>query len=269
MNKKIILLASLMAIPSVYAQDANEEKEYQDMSDPMAVYTQAGFGFTNKGVNLKFGQVYDTGEDNTAGMNIVELKGIFGERLGWDGNSSRDDSIDSLRYRNFEVDLETGLGAQIDIDYHFEGNHMADEWGSISYSLMQALPKWGKVQLFPLAGVGLNVGNNVIASQAGLEGKLDAGYGLPGSFAVVGMYSKVDITDKIWMNYNPMYTTVLSGSTFYKENAFGMDNDDILLHELSLSYKINKRSNVRYYANWSDEVNFGDGDHRIEYNYQF
>ncbi|TOD47751.1 hypothetical protein CGJ69_01150, partial [Vibrio parahaemolyticus] len=45
--------------------------------------------------------------------------------------------------------------------------------------------------------------------------------------------------------------------------------DNILTHEFALSYQINPRANIRYFANWNEHVNFGDGDHRIEFNYQF
>ena len=280
MNKKLSTLLITMAIlPQAYAnetiksemqnKEVNSEKEYEDMSDPLAVYTQAGFGVTNKGLNLKIGQVYDTGNDITMGMNIIEVKGIGGELTGWDSNDVRDNSIDSIRFRNFTVDTTTGRGTQIDVDYAFKGNHMSDEWGSASYSFIQSLPKWGKLQLYPLAGVGLNFGNNIIATQNGYTGALDAGFGLPGAFGLVGMYSKYEVTDKIWINYNPMYSTALSGSTYYKDNAYGTDNSDIFLHEFAVSYQINNRSNIRYFANWNDEVNFGDGDHRVEYNYQF
>jgi hypothetical protein len=55
---------------------AADEKAVQDMSDPLAVYTQVGIGATNKGLNLKIGQAYDTGIATTAGMNVIEVKGI-------------------------------------------------------------------------------------------------------------------------------------------------------------------------------------------------
>jgi len=54
------------------------EDDVQDMSDPLAVYTQVGAGYTDKGINLKVGQAYDTGSDLTAGMNVIEVKG------GWE-----------------------------------------------------------------------------------------------------------------------------------------------------------------------------------------
>ncbi|TOA32346.1 hypothetical protein CGK30_16335, partial [Vibrio parahaemolyticus] len=60
----------------------------------------------------------------------------------------------------------------------------------------------------------------------------------------------------------------LSGSSQYKD-AYYAGEDNILTHEFALSYQINPRANIRYFANWNEHVNFGDGDHRIEFNYQF
>lgn len=59
-----------------------QEEHVQDMSDPLAVYTQVGFGVTDKGLNFKFGQAYDTGSSTTMGMSIIELKGVAGEQFG-------------------------------------------------------------------------------------------------------------------------------------------------------------------------------------------
>ncbi|EJG0294011.1 hypothetical protein DFX41_RS24350, partial [Vibrio parahaemolyticus] len=54
----------------------------------------------------------------------------------------------------------------------------------------------------------------------------------------------------------------------YKDTYYAGE-DNILTHEFALSYQINPRTNIRYFANWNEHVNFGDGDHRIEFNYQF
>jgi hypothetical protein len=53
------------------------------MSDPLAVYTQGGLGASDKGLNLKVGQSYDTGNPETMAMNIIEVKGIAGN--SWAG----------------------------------------------------------------------------------------------------------------------------------------------------------------------------------------
>ena len=58
------------------------------------------------------------------------------------------------------------------------------------------------------------------------------------------------------------------GCSIDHNGAFYGD-DSIMTHEFAASYQINPRFNVRYYANWNKEVNFEDGDHRIEFNYQF
>ncbi|MDO6686518.1 MULTISPECIES: hypothetical protein [unclassified Agarivorans] len=261
------LLLGALSVSAVSIADSKShspaedtEQELQDMSDPLAVYTQAGVGVTNKGLNLKVGQTYDTGNANTMAMNIIEVKGFAGEALGWDGSSQRDDSVDSIRFRNFGVDLSNGRGSQLDVSYD-----IGSEMGSASYSFIQALPKFGPVQFYPLAGAGVAFANNYA------EGTADhaAGYSVPGTFALVGTYSKITITDKIWLNYNPMWMSSLSGSDFYKDNAFGIGNSDVFAHEFAASYQINARANIRYFANWTEYSNFQDGDHRVEFNYQF
>ncbi|MGY5451663.1 hypothetical protein ACVFI8_12065 [Agarivorans sp. MS3-6] len=245
---------------STASVEQNQEQDLQDMSDPLAVYTQAGVGLTNKGLNLKVGQTYDTGKPTTMAMNIIEVKGFAGEALGWDGSSQRDNSVDSIRFRNFGVDITNGRGSQLDVSYD-----ISNEMGSASYSFIQALPKMGPFQLYPLAGAGVAFANNYAKGSDDYA----AGYSAPGTFALVGAYSKITITDKIWLNYNPMWMSSLSGSDFYKDNAFGIGNSDVFTHEFAASYQVNPRANVRYYANWTEYSNFQDGDHRIEFNYQF
>ena len=257
-------LAMLAGSLTVQAAETNDE-DVQDMSDPLAVFSQIGAGYTDRGLNIKYGETYDTGSDTSMGMKIIELKGIGGEALGFSDTVEPDNSIDSFRYRDFNVDLTNGRGKQIDVSYDVESEN-----ASASYSFIQALPKMGRIQLYPIAGLGVNIQNNAVDHIAD-DGStvIDGGYSMPGVFAVAGMYSKITITDKIWFNYNPMYLTSLSGSDYYVDNAYGMNNDNILLHEVALSYQINPRTNVRYFANFSDEVDFKDGEHRIEFNYQF
>lgn len=289
-------LALLAMTPAYYAQAedapapaqqeaqaaAPQEKEIQDMSDPLAVFTQVGAGYTDKGINLKIGQTYDTGNPETAGMNIIELKGIMGEAVGWrskDGSIQADDSIDSFRFRNFSVLLPKGRGTQIDMNYQVEGNPLvADQTADISYSFIQALPEMGPLTLYPLLGAGVSIGENAIeddperyTDENGVVQERqdrDSGYSIMGTYGVVGMYSKLAITDKFWLNYNPFWLSTISGSDTYKDNYYGLNNNNILTHEFAASYQITPRFNVRYFANWSEETDFADGDHRIEFNYQ-
>lgn len=253
--KKELTLASVLAL-TAFGVVANETEEVQDMSDPLAVYTQLGAGITDRGLNLKVGQTYDTGSDITMGMNVLEIKGAMGDTLGFRDYAT--DSIDSLRFRNFGVDLTNGRGRQVDINYDFDS-----EMGSASYSFIQALPALGPLQLYPLAGVGASFGNNVV----GDNGEVISGYSIPGTFGLVGAYTKITVTDKIWLNYNPMWMSTLSGSDTYKDEGFAGDSS-ILAHEVAASYQFTPRFNVRYFANWNEHVNFKDGEHRIEFNYQ-
>ncbi|MGF1801438.1 hypothetical protein L4D11_12250 [Vibrio gigantis] len=258
------IVTAIICTPNV----TKAEELVQDMSDPLAVYTQAGAGYSDKGLNLKLGQTYDTGSDTTMGMNVLEIKGIAGDAVGFRDNEqakfgSVDDSIDSVRFRNFTVDLTNGRGAQVDVNYNFDTNQ-----GSASYSFIQALPKLGPVNLYPLAGAGIAAGEPLTDKSRTGSDELHDRYDMHGMFYVAGMYAKIEITDKIWLNYNPMYMGTISGSDTYKNGAFYGD-DSIMTHEFAASYQINPRLNVRYFANWNEEVDFEDGDHRIEFNYQF
>ncbi|GAL25797.1 hypothetical protein JCM19239_4284 [Vibrio variabilis] len=68
MKKLSILAVATTLIPAIgYAS-----QEVQDMSDPLAVYTQVGAGSTNKGLNFKLGQVYDTGNEATKGCTSLK-----------------------------------------------------------------------------------------------------------------------------------------------------------------------------------------------------
>ncbi len=251
----LILLGVFSYTPLSLAQDVDANEKLQDMSDPLAVYTQGGFGITDKGLNVKIGQTYKPSQPGTMAMNIIEMKGIGGEFLGirdHDEYSNVDDSIDSFRLRNFQVELAKGLGRQLDVNYDVDNDKL-----DASYSFIQGLPKFGIIQLFPLAGAGVTVQNTD-----------DEGYEIPGTFTVLGMYSKIELTDNIWLNYNPMYMHTLSGSSEYKSHNYAGE-DNILSHEFALSYQINPRTNIRYFANWNEHVSFGDGDHCVEFNYQF
>ncbi len=257
----IILTGWMMTSGLVYAQ--NNDSKVQDMSDPLAVYTQAGIGYTDKGLNLKIGKSYDTGEPTVMAMYILELKGILGDRTGY--RSAQVDSIDSLRFRNFNVDTTDGRGLQVDINWNFNS-----DTGSASYSLIQALPKFGNFQFYPLAGMGLSVANNVDANKTGwADDASPSGISIPGAFIVLGTYSRITLTEDIWLNYNPLWLSSVAGSENYTRNTFAFGESNIFLHEAAASYQITPRLNVRYFANWSDIVSFTDGGHRIEVNYQF
>ncbi len=249
---------------SVLANDKEELSELQDMSDPLAVYSMAGLGYTDRGFNFKLGQSYDSGNAEIMAMNVLEVKGFLGESLGFSQTVEPDNSIDYIRFRNFIVNTSNGRGKQIDLNIDVERENL-----NLSYSLIQALPKWGVIQLYPLAGVGVSIQNNAIGRIENDEPIIESGYTMEGFYTVVGMYTKIEVTDEIWLNYNPMYINTLSGSDYYKDNAYGASNSNMLLHEISVNYQFSPRANIRYFANYSDEVNFKDGEHRIEVNYQF
>ena len=263
MSTKLISQASAVAIMGLSVV-AWADEDVQDMSDPLAIYTQVGAGFTDKGVNLKVGQTYDTGDPTTAGMNLIEVKGIYGDTLGWRSDSKTTNSVDSFRIRNFSTNLTNGRAVQLDATVNLKQSLVSEYNADVSYSFIQALPKMGRFNLYPLAGAGVSMGKNAIEDDA----SVDSGYSIMGFYGLVGMYSKFTVTDKIWINYNPFWLTTISGSDNYEDNYYGPDNGDILTHEFAVSYQISPRFNVRYFANWNENVDFTEGDQRIEFNYQ-
>lgn len=256
---KLAVLMVLLGSQTLLAENNNTNEELQDMSDPMAIYTQAGIGFSNKGLNIKIGQSYDTGNPETMGMYLVEIKGIGGDAIGWDSESLTSNSVDSFRFRYGGVNTTNGRGSQLDVNYNFHS-----ESGAITYSFIQALPPIAGINFFPFAGVGLAFANNALQD----DGTIASGYSVPGTMAAVGMYAKYNITDKLWINYNPLWAVALSGSDLYTDYGFEGDSS-VFTHEFAFSYQITPRFNARYYANWTENVDFNDGDHRLEFNYQF
>ncbi|MFV2055965.1 MAG: hypothetical protein ACC707_05820 [Thiohalomonadales bacterium] len=240
---------------------ADEAGEVQDMSDPLAVYTQAGIGYTDKGLNIKIGKSYDSGQADVMAMNVIEIKGIYGDTLGTRDNLN--DSADIIRFRNFSVDTKTGQGTQIDAEFNLN-----NDAGSASYAFIQSLPKKGRFQFYPFAGAGLAVANNVNKHSLWGGANSPSGFSIPGVYALIGMYSKVTITEEIWFNYNPVWLTSLSGSEGYTNNTYGVGEDSVFTHEIALSYQLNPQMNIRYFGNWSELTDFSDGDQRIEFNYQ-
>lgn len=254
-----LALLMILAFSTNISAESNTTEELKDMSDPLAVYTRGGIGITNRGLNIKIGIQYNTDDTNVNVMNVVEIKGIGGDAIGWDGPYERSNSVDSLRYRNFSVDKTTGRGTQIDVTYDRHS-----ESGVVSYSFLQGLPKWMNFNFYPLLGVGVAYANNALQD----DGTIQSGLSVPGALAVVGMYGKYTVNDKIWLNYNPFWTMGLVGSDIFMDHGFE-GGSSVLTHEATVSYKLTPRSNVRYYGNWSENIDFKDGAHRIEYNYQF
>ncbi|BCN26190.1 hypothetical protein [Vibrio alfacsensis] len=237
--KSQLLMALIAVLPNTIAlaSDSTGSDGLQDMSDPMAVYTQVGSGITNKGLNLKLGSAYDTMDPETIAMHVLELKGALGDSLSLEGN----DSINEGRYRHFKVNTSNGMGSQIDFNWNFE-----QQSGLASYSFLQALPAFGPLELYPLAGAGIVLQDN-------------EGYEIPASYATVGLYSKLAISDDVWMNYNPTYSSQLGGDNQLK-SMFGF------LHEATVSYQIDSKQNVRFFVNWGKSLD--STNVRLEYNYQ-
>ncbi|MEZ8141462.1 hypothetical protein [Enterovibrio sp. FF113] len=251
-SRTLVLVSLSLASPSLLALEGDDA--LQDMSDPLAVYTQGGVGITDQGLNFKLGMAYDTGNPDTMAMNILELKGFAGDLLHLDGN----DSFDALRYRHFSLDTTTGRGSQLDVNWDFES-----DLGSASYSFMQALPAMGDLQLYPLAGAGLTVTDT--AEIRGTENPVGSvGYAIPSTYMVVGTYAKYTINENIWLNYNPMYINTLNSNHYMSDLMDGWH------HEVAASYQLNSRQNVRLFANYADSSGSSSSvDWRLEFNHQF
>ena len=259
MTRISLTLLITLAFSTNISAETNTTESLEDMSDPLAVYTRGAIGFTNKGMNIKMGIEYDSGDANKNVMNVLEIKGFAGETIGWDGPYKRSNSVDSLRFRNFSLDKTNGRGTQIDITYNLHS-----ESGVASYSFLQGFPKWHNFNFYPLLGVGFSYGNNVLQD----DGSTQSGLSIPGALAVVGLYGKYTVTDNIWINYNPFWSVGLIGSDLFMDHGFE-GHSSVLTHETALSYKLSTRSNIRYFSNWSEHTSFEDGTHRLEYNYQF
>ena len=271
--KKIILAASLCFVSSpALSQDTSDEaatqqatskKDVQDMSDPLAVFTQIGLGTTNKGLYLKIGQAYDSGKAKTMAMNLLEVRGIWGESTGWD-DEDVSENIDGFRIRNFQVDMTNGRGVQTDLNYNFKRTALAKSSGTFTYGAIQALPTFWIITLYPVVAVGTAFGLNATED----DGTIDSGYSTYGITGQIGMYSRFSFGKMFWLNYNPFYSAAWAGSDLYRENAYGPGRNDNVSHEFAASLQFTPRFNMRYFANWTNSIDFNDGDHRVEFNYQ-
>lgn len=249
MNLFKMALIGLFLSTGLQAQD---KKQAADMSDPLAVYSSIGLGVANYGMFVSYGQTYKTAEPGTGGMNLLEFKGWAGDTIGWDRNSKKDSNLDSIRFRNFQSNFNTMSGSQTDIDYNVDR-----DFGYATYSILKAVPKFGPFYLYPLAGVGVAI-----------QKTTDEGFEFPGMIYAVGMYAKIEITKKIWLNYNPSFYKTLTGSVQFQDDAFGTDEDYQVNHEFVASYQFTPRFNIRYFAGWTDKTDFVDGSHRLQINLQ-
>jgi hypothetical protein len=211
-----------------------------DLSDPMAVYTSVGGSYGTEGANLKMGLAYDTGNDATIGMHIIEVK-----------NMIDDDSDLSLRYRHFGVDLTNGRGTQIDV------NHNAEEGvGTASYGIMQMLPVTSNFAIYPVLAAGIQYDIN--SDKA--HDPNDGGLSVPGAFVSLTAYSKFTINENWWLNYNPTFLYGVAGQ---------LNGEDVLVHEFAISRKVGVDKSVRLYHNLGNNDNFKEGETRLEFNMAF
>ncbi len=236
-RRKIIFIMSLVLASTIFAEE-KKETEVADMSDPMAIYTMVGGSYGNSGADFKFMKTLES-DNPTGGRALIgEAKGGF----------KGDELFSDYRLRYFEADFKTGRGNSIDVMYN-----SASERGTVTTGIMQALPLTEKFTLYPIVGAGLAF------SQDELQG-----INSPGAFLNFTLYSKYQLTDKIWFNYNPSYNHGIYGADTFKDNLKGEEG---LNHEFIASYQINPISNVRAYYN-VNQANLDDGVWKLEYNRQ-
>jgi len=255
----ITIFAPLCFLPQAFAQET--ENEVQDMSDPLAVFTQLGASYGTNGINLKLGKTLDTKSATDMSMILVEVKGLYGEHMKNEGSSAlhpeaANDGISELRFRKFDVDMTNGRGLSMDFIHNFDTNS-----GTASLGMIQALPKIGIWQAFPIIAAGVEYNDGSQRSETNESSGLHSDF----VFASFTLYNKFQITETIWANYNPVYSQAIFGDDHYTDNLKGSNG---LSHEFALSWQMTPKQNFRLWYNASQNQ-FEDGDFRLEYNQQF
>jgi len=77
----------------------------------------------------------------------------------------------------------------------------------------------------------------------------DDGFSFNGTFGLIDLYGKITITDRLWLNYNPLQLISFSGSNLYKYNGYVSNNSSLFTHEFAVNYQFSPIFNVRYFAN--------------------
>lgn len=254
-------LLGFLTVPLFSTAAFAKEQEVQDMSDPLAVYTQVGGSYGTNGINFKLGKTLDTGSPTDMSMILFEVKSMLGEHTKDEGSSAMNpdmanDGISELRFRKFDVDMTNGRGISMDVIHNFDSNS-----GTASIGMIQALPKVGFWQAFPIIAAGVQYNDGSMHAADGESTGLHSDF----AFASFTLYNKFQLTDTIWANYNPVYTQAIFGDQLYTDNLRGSDG---LTHEFVLSWQMTPKQNFRLWYN-TTQNNFSDGDFRLEYNQQF
>ncbi|WP_051303040.1 hypothetical protein [Psychromonas aquimarina] len=231
-----LIVAGCTLFTSIAYADNAQPEEVADMSDPTAVYSSAGIGYSNKGANIKFGLQLPSKAENSAHMITVDVK----------------EGGDIIRGRYFNVNLKTGFAGSIDANYDTN-----TETAHVSFGALQTIPLSEKLTIYPGLYAGVMIGDDVDEF-----GKVN-GVSISAMTATAQMYSKYNITDKLWINLNPAYTTSLYG---VETGVFDL--------ETAVSYQITPRFNARLFHNNNMKVgNYNEELYesitRLEFNYAF
>ncbi len=255
-HTKFVKLTGALVMSGIAATSfaAETEKEVQDMSDPMAIYTSGGISYGTNGLNLKMMKTLDTGSKTDLSAIIVEIKDMdFADDGDVRHGTERSSAPSNLRLRKFDVDMTTGRGISYDIMHNTD-----KDAGMLSVGVMQALPINSFWTAYPILGAGVWYAED---EQNGID--------VPGVTLNLTMYNKFTVTDKIWLNWNLTYAEGIFGKEEFKDDRNSAS--DSLVHEFIASYQIDPRNNLRLWHNTSqDKMNEDDtGETRLEFNHQF
>ncbi|MGC9461147.1 hypothetical protein [Vibrio genomosp. F10] len=232
-NYKTLLLT---ALPLFTFNTFAEEVAAPDMSDPTAVYTSVGVGYGTSGYNAKIGLKLPSTSSNEANMLNLEVK----------------NGGDTFRGRFFNVDNSTGGAISVDAGYDRNSGV-----ANISAGALTTLPLSENIVFYPglylggMIGDRLNVDNHT------------TGVDIKALTATGQLYTNFKLTDKLWLNVNPSFTTSLYG---IKTDTFDL--------EVAIGYQITPVFNARFYHNNNVGVGHYDKESyksmtRLEFNYAF
>lgn len=213
---------------------------------------------------LNFNVELDRNDDTAMSFYRLDAKGVYGEALGWNSDDNQDDSIDTLRVRMGEIHNDSKMGMYMDAEYDRDIERLDASAGIIGEI------KTKQLTIRPFATFGL-VAQNTIESIGPAE--VEAGYTIPGTYATVGAYTEYQVTERVSVQYNPLWKTAVSGKSHHTEHGF-IDNKDkghgsILINEFAIAYKINTQVKLQYVAEWDQHTSLSDGEQMIELKYQF
>ncbi len=221
----VLVMASAGAIAET-TQPENVESESAsddiDMSDPMAIYTNAGLSFGTGGIDMKLGlQIPSDG--GFSNMIILEGKGAF--------RKGESEEFASYRGRYFAGQQEGSLRFAVDVNYNAEADVALYNTG-----VFYTQPISSNLTIYPGMMVGKATNGGTVAP--GTEEST--------TIMTAMFYSRYTLSDKTWLTVNPTYT-------HYREE-FGDVGRNNFSMEMGIGYQLNKKTNVRLWGGTDNEM---------------